>query len=150
LYILNVEFSHAEKSADTRETKVAKSSCGIFHVPTVNDLDGKELEKDTLSERKPARSKHDMDKTQAARSVKSSRQNGMVSIGEYHPSAQVTSEMNSGSTESSNIFKGKIFGSSNSFSHDMVCWIANISLFPVLALILSLYHLFFFNKKILR
>ncbi|KAK3119421.1 hypothetical protein QOZ80_9AG0670220 [Eleusine coracana subsp. coracana] len=115
------DFSHvsSEKSADTRETKVAKSLCGIFHVPTVNDSHGKELEKDMSSERNPARGNHaSISKTRAARSAKSSQQNGMVNIDDYHPSAQVTSEMNSGSSKSSNVFKGKTFGFSNSFSHD--------------------------------
>ncbi|KAK3118059.1 hypothetical protein QOZ80_9BG0693640 [Eleusine coracana subsp. coracana] len=80
------DFSHvsSEKSADTRETKVAKSLCGIFHVPTVNDSHGKELEKDMSSERNPARGNH--------ASIRSSK--------------------------SSNVFKGKTFGFSNSFSHD--------------------------------
>lgn len=127
---MNVEISHVsmEKSADTRESKLAKNSCGIFHVPTVNDSYGKELEKDMSSERKSARGKHDnMNKTRAARFVKSSQQNGMVGIGECHPSAEVNLEMNSGSCKSSNIFKGKTFGFSNSFSHDKVCWFGNIS-----------------------
>jgi topoisomerase (DNA) II binding protein 1 len=133
-----------EKSADTREMKVAKSSCGIFHVPTANDSHGKELEKDMLSERKPARGKQgNMNRTQATRSVKSSQQNGMVSVGEYHPSAQVTSEMNSGSTKSSYIFKGKAFGFSNSFSHNKVCWFTNISSVSCI----GMPPLFFNNKK---
>ncbi|TVU26247.1 hypothetical protein EJB05_28784 [Eragrostis curvula] len=121
--LLLKEFSHVsmEKSADTRETKVAKSSCGIFHVPTVNDSHRKELEKDTPPVRKPGRGKHDnMDKAQAARSTKSSQQNGGASFGDYRPSSQVAATMNSGSSKSSNIFKGRTFGFSNSFSHDKV------------------------------
>jgi topoisomerase (DNA) II binding protein 1 len=137
-----------EKSADARETKVAKSSCGIFHVPTVNDSHGKELEKNMLSERKPARGKHgNMNRTQATRSAKSSQQNGMVSIGEYHPSAQVTSEMNSGSTKSTYIFKGKTFGFSNSFSHNKVCWFTNISSVSCIGIDSFFVPPLFFNNK---
>ncbi|TVU26224.1 hypothetical protein EJB05_28761 [Eragrostis curvula] len=119
--LLLKEFSHVsmEKSANTRETKVAKNSCGIFHVPTVNDAHGKELEKDTPPVRKLARGKHDnMDKALAARSAKSSQQKGVASLGEYRPSSQVTATMNSGSSKSSNIFRGRTFGFSYSFSHD--------------------------------
>ncbi|GJN07350.1 hypothetical protein PR202_ga25174 [Eleusine coracana subsp. coracana] len=73
------------------------------------------------SDENPARGNHaSISKTRAARSAKSSQQNGMVNIDDYHPSAQVTSEMNSGSSKSSNVFKGKTFGFSNSFSHDKI------------------------------
>lgn len=109
-----------ENSADTRETKVAKSSGGIFHVPTVNDLHDKHHEKDVSSERKPKRGKHEnsISKTRsAARTAKSSQQNGMINVSEYQPQYQVTSTTNSGSSRS-NIFKGRTFSFSNSFSHD--------------------------------
>ncbi|CAD6254379.1 unnamed protein product [Miscanthus lutarioriparius] len=109
-----------ENSADTRETKVAKSSGWIFHVPTVDDLHDKHHEKDVSSERKPKRGKHEnsISKTRsAARTAKSSQQNGMVNVSEYQPQYQVTSTMNSGSSRS-NIFKGRTFSFSNSFSHD--------------------------------
>lgn len=129
--LLLKEFSQVtmEKSSDTRETKVAKSSCGIFHVPTVNDSHDKQLEKDMSSERKPARGKHEnsMNKTRSAtRSANSSQHNGVVNISKYHPKSKGTSAVNSGSSRS-NVFKGKTFGFSNSFSHDkrpeVVDWI---------------------------
>uniref|UniRef100_A0A0A9DVV1 BRCT domain-containing protein n=1 Tax=Arundo donax TaxID=35708 RepID=A0A0A9DVV1_ARUDO len=124
--LLSKEFSHVcmQKSADTRESKLAKSSFGIFHVSTVNGSHDKQLEKDMSSERKPARGKHEnnINKTRTAtRSAKSSEQNGVVSIGEYHPPFQVPSEMNSGSSRSSNIFKGRTFVFSKSFSHVKGC-----------------------------
>ncbi|XP_062198046.1 uncharacterized protein LOC133900812 [Phragmites australis] len=131
--LLSKEFSHVsmEKSADTCETKVAKNSRGIFHVPTVNDSHDKQLEKDMSSERKSARGKseNNINKTRTAtRPAKSSQQNGAVSIGEYRTPFQVTREMNSGSSRSSNIFKGRTFGFSNSFSHDkrpeVVDWVS--------------------------
>ncbi|KXG27960.1 DNA topoisomerase 2-binding protein 1 isoform X2 [Sorghum bicolor] len=109
-----------ENSADTRETKVGKSSGGIFHVPTVNDLHDKHHEKDVSSERKPKRGKHEnsISKTRsAARAAKLSQQNGVVNVSEHQPQYQVTSTMNSGSSRS-NIFKGRTFSFSNSFSHD--------------------------------
>ncbi|XP_066336838.1 uncharacterized protein [Miscanthus floridulus] len=109
-----------ENSADTRETKVAKSSGRIFHVPTVDDLHDKHHEKDVSSERKPKRGKHEnsISKTRsAARTATSSQQNGMVNASKYQPQYQVTSTMNSGSSRS-NIFKGRTFSFSNSFSHD--------------------------------
>lgn len=144
-YLLNVEFSQVtmEKSSDTRETKVAKSSCGIFHVPTVNDSHDKQLEKDMSSERKPARGKHEnsMNKTRSAtRSANSSQHNGVVNISKYHPKSKGTSAVNSGSSRS-NVFKGKTFGFSNSFSHDKVCCFANIPPLPVLASFPYLCHL---------
>lgn len=108
-----------ENFADTRETKVAKSSGGIFHVPTVNDLH----EKGVSSERKPKRGKHEnsISKTRsAARTEKSSQQNGLANVSEYQLQYKVTSIMNSGSSRS-NIFKGRTFSFSNSFSHDKVC-----------------------------
>ncbi|KAL6658506.1 hypothetical protein ACP70R_004092 [Stipagrostis hirtigluma subsp. patula] len=121
--LLSKDFSHVsmEKSVDTRQAKAAKSSCGIFHVPTVNESHEKQTEKDISSERKPTRSKHgnNTNKTRSAtRSAKSSQQNGVASIDECHPQFQVPSEMNSGSSKSSNIFRGKTFGFSNSFHHD--------------------------------
>uniref|UniRef100_A0A804MJJ0 BRCT domain-containing protein n=1 Tax=Zea mays TaxID=4577 RepID=A0A804MJJ0_MAIZE len=109
-----------ENSADTRETKVAKSSGGIFHVPTVNDLHEKHHEKGVSSERKPKRGKHEnsISKTRsAARTEKSSQQNGLANVSEYQLQYKVTSIMNSGSSRS-NIFKGRTFSFSNSFSHD--------------------------------
>jgi topoisomerase (DNA) II binding protein 1 len=112
-----------ENSADTRETKVAKSSGGIFHVPTVNDLHEKHHEKGVSSERKPKRGKHEnsISKTRsAARTEKSSQQNGLANVSEYQLQYKVTSIMNSGSSRS-NIFKGRTFSFSNSFSHDKVC-----------------------------
>ena len=129
-YLLNIGFSQVgmENSADTRETKVAKSSGRIFHVPTVDDLHDKHHEKDVSSERKPKRGKHEnsISKTRsAARTAKSSQQNGMVNVSEYQPQYQVTSTMNSGSS-GSNIFKGRTFSFSNSFSHDKVCYFVNI------------------------
>jgi topoisomerase (DNA) II binding protein 1 len=117
-----------EKSAGTCETKVAKSSCGIFHVPTVNDSHGKQLEKDMSSERKPARGKHEnsMNKTRSAtRSANSSQQNAVVNISKYDPKPQGASTVNSGNSRS-DVFKGKTFGFSNSFSHDKVCCFVNI------------------------
>jgi len=120
--LLLKEFSHVtmEKSSGTRETKVAKSSSGIFHVPTVNDSHGKQLEKDMSSERKPARGKHEnnMNKTRSAtRSANSSQQNAVVNISKHDPKSQGASTVNSGSSRS-NVFKGITFGFSNSFSHD--------------------------------
>ncbi|PAN41605.1 hypothetical protein PAHAL_8G056000 [Panicum hallii] len=120
--LLLKEFSRVimEKSADTREMKVAKSSCGIFHVPTVNDSHGKQLEKDMSSERKPARGKYEnsMNKTRSAtRSANSSQQNAVVNISKNDPKSQGASTVNSGSSRS-NVFKGITFGFSNSFSHD--------------------------------
>ncbi|CAO2152844.1 unnamed protein product [Urochloa humidicola] len=129
--LLLKEFSHVtmEKFADTRETKIAKSSCGIFHVPTVNDSHDKQLEKDMPSERKPARGKHEnsTNKTRsAARSANSSHRNGVVNISKYGPKSQETSAVKYRSGRS-NVFKGKTFGFSNSFSHDkrpeVVDWI---------------------------
>lgn len=117
-----------EKSSGTRETKVAKSSSGIFHVPTVNDSHGKQLEKDMSSERKPARGKHEnnMNKTRSAtRSANSSQQNAVVNISKHDPKSQGASTVNSGSSRS-NVFKGITFVFSNSFSHDKVCCFANI------------------------
>ncbi|CAO2152825.1 unnamed protein product [Urochloa humidicola] len=131
--LLLKEFSHVtmEKFADTRETKIANSSCGIFHVPTVNDSHDKQLEKDMPSERKPARGKHEnsTNKTRsAARSANSSHRNGVVNISKYGPKSQETSAVKYGSGRS-NVFKGKTFGFSNSFSHDkrpeVVDWIRN-------------------------
>ncbi|KAL6868202.1 hypothetical protein ACP4OV_015047 [Aristida adscensionis] len=123
--LLSKEISYLsmEKSADTREAKAAKGSSGIFHVPTVNDAHEKEHEKDISSERKPARSKHENSAIKtlpATRIAKSSQRNGVVSIGEYHPipPCEGPSEMNSGSSRSSNIFKGRTFGFSNSFPLD--------------------------------
>jgi topoisomerase (DNA) II binding protein 1 len=119
-YLLNSEFSFLgmDKSASTRETKAAKSSCGIFYVPTVNDSHDKQLAKDLSSERKPARGKHEnMNHARAAtRSAKSSQQNGLTSTGKATSSA-----VNSQSSTSSNTFKGRTFCFSNSFSHDRVC-----------------------------
>jgi len=120
--LLLKEFSHVtmEKSSGTRETKVAKSSSGIFHVPTVNDSHGKQLEKDMSSERKPARGKHEnnMNKTRSAtRSANSSQQNAVVNISKHDPKSQGASTVNSGSSRS-NVFKGITFVFSNSFSHD--------------------------------
>lgn len=108
-----------EKSAATRETKAAKSSHGIFHVPTVNDSHDKQLAKDPSSERKPAMGKHEnMNNTRAAtRSAKSSQQNGLTSSGKATSSA-----VNSQSSTTSNIFEGRTFCFSNSFSHDRVCY----------------------------
>nr|CAB3491152.1 unnamed protein product [Digitaria exilis] len=129
--LLLKEFSHVamEKSADTRETKIAKSSCGIFHVPTVNDSHDKQLEKDMSSERKPARGKSEnsMNKTRSAnRSANSSLHNGVVNISKSHPRSQGTSAVDSGRSKS-NVFKGRHFVFSNSFSHDkrpeVVDWI---------------------------
>ncbi|CAL4994372.1 unnamed protein product [Urochloa decumbens] len=129
--LLLKEFPHVtmEKSADTRETKIAKSSCGIFHVPTVNDSHDKQLEKDMPSERKTVRGKHgnSPNKTRSAtRSANSRQHNGVVNISKYHPKSQETSAVNSGSS-GSNVFKGKTFGFSNSFAHDkrpeVVDWI---------------------------
>ncbi|CAM0151749.1 unnamed protein product [Urochloa decumbens] len=123
--LLLKEFSHVtmEKSADTRETKIAKSSCGIFHVPTVNDSHDKQ------SERKTVRGKHgnSPNKTRSAtRSANSRQHNGVVNISKYHLKSQETSAVNSGSS-GSNVFKGKTFGFSNSFAHDkrpeVVDWI---------------------------
>ncbi|KAM0908938.1 hypothetical protein ACQ4PT_015124 [Festuca glaucescens] len=101
--LLSKEFSFLgmDKPAVTRETKVAKSSCGMFHVPTVNDSHDKQLAKDLSSERKPARS------------AKSSQQNGLNTI-----SKATSSAVNSQSSTSSNTFKGRTFCFSNSFSHD--------------------------------
>ncbi|XP_039776274.1 DNA topoisomerase 2-binding protein 1-A-like isoform X7 [Panicum virgatum] len=120
--LLLKEFSHVtmEKSSGTRETKVAKSSSGIFHVPTVNDSHGNQLEKDMSSERKPARGKHEnsMNKTRSAtRSANSSQQNAVVNISKHDPKSQGASTVNSGNSRS-NVFKGITFGFSNSFSHD--------------------------------
>ncbi|KAJ1274902.1 hypothetical protein BS78_05G095500 [Paspalum vaginatum] len=132
-----------ENSADTQETKVAKSSTttttskplnpktssGFFHVPTANDSHDKHNEKDMPSERKPTRSKHEnsTNKTQsAAKSAKSSQQNGVVNVSECHPESQAISAMNSGNRRS-NIFKGRTFSFTNSLSHDkrpeVVDWI---------------------------
>ena len=119
-YLLNSEFSFLgmDKSAATRETKAAKSSCGMFHVPTFNDSHDKQLAKDLSSERKPARDKHEnMNNTRAAtRSAKASQQSGLTSIGKATSSA-----VNSQSSTSSNTFKGRTFCFSKSFSHDRVC-----------------------------
>ncbi|CAL4985386.1 unnamed protein product [Urochloa decumbens] len=125
--LLLKEFSHVtvERSSDMRETKVTKSSCGIFHVPTVTDSCDKQLEKDMPSERKSARRKHEnsMNKTWSSNS---SQHNGVVNISKYQPKPQGTSAVNSGSSRS-NVFKGKTFGFSNSFSHnkrpEVVDWI---------------------------
>ncbi|CAL4994384.1 unnamed protein product [Urochloa decumbens] len=125
--LLLKEFSHVtvERSSDMRETKVTKSSCGIFHVPTVTDSHDKQLEKDMPSERKSARRKHEnsMNKTWSSNS---SQHNGVVNISKYQPKPQGTSAVNSGSSRS-NVFKGKTFGFSNSFSHnkkpEVVDWI---------------------------
>lgn len=115
--LLSKEYSFAcmDKSAATRETKAAKSSCGIFHVPTVNDSHDKQPVKDLPSERKPAKGKHEnMNNTRAAtRSAKSSQQSGLTSMGKATSSA-----VNSQSSTCSNTFKGKTFCFSNSFSHD--------------------------------
>ncbi|CAM0874720.1 unnamed protein product [Alopecurus aequalis] len=115
--LLSKEFSFLgmDKSAVTRETKAAKSSCGMFHVPTVNDSHDKQPAKHLSSERKPARGKHeDMNNTRAAtRSAKSSQQNGLTSTVKATSSA-----VNSQSSTSSNTFKGRTFCFSNSFSHD--------------------------------
>ncbi|KAM3311676.1 hypothetical protein ACQJBY_031981 [Aegilops geniculata] len=115
--LLSKEFPFVgmEKSAATREIKPAKSSHGIFHVPTVNDSHDKQLAKDPSSERKPAMGKHEnMNNTRAAtRSAKSSQQNGLTSSGKATSSA-----VNSQSSTTSNIFEGRTFCFSNSFSHD--------------------------------
>ncbi|WVZ53758.1 hypothetical protein U9M48_004659 [Paspalum notatum var. saurae] len=130
-----------ENSADTRETKVAKSSTtttkplspktssGIYHVPTANDSHDKHNEKDMSSERKPTRGKHEnsTNKTRSvAKSSKSSQQNGVVNISECHPESRAISAMNSGNRRS-NIFKGRTFSFTNSLSHDkrpeVVDWI---------------------------
>ncbi|XP_037421757.1 DNA topoisomerase 2-binding protein 1-A-like [Triticum dicoccoides] len=114
--LLSKEFPFVgmEKSAATRETKAAKSSHGIFHVPTVSDSHDKQLAKDPSSERKPAKGKHEnMNNARAAtRSAKSSQQNGLTSTG------KATSAANSQRSTSSNIFEGRTFCFSNSFSHD--------------------------------
>jgi topoisomerase (DNA) II binding protein 1 len=119
-YLLNSEFSFLgmDKPSATRETKVAKSSCGMFHVPTVNDSHDKQLAKDLSSERKPARDKHaNVNNSRAAtRSAKSSQQNGLSTI-----SKATSSAVNSQSSTSSSTFKGRTFCFSNSFSHDRVC-----------------------------
>uniref|UniRef100_A0A0D9XPZ4 BRCT domain-containing protein n=1 Tax=Leersia perrieri TaxID=77586 RepID=A0A0D9XPZ4_9ORYZ len=110
-----------ERSVDIRETKAAKSSGGIFHIPTVNDLHDKQLGKDLSSERKPARGKHEiMNSTRTTtKPAISSQQNGVASTSEYHPKFQVNSSaINSRSSRSSNIFKGRTFCFSNSFPHD--------------------------------
>lgn len=130
-----------ENSADTREIKVAKGSTtttkpfspkslgGIFHVPTVNDVHDKHNEKDMSSERKPTKGKHEnsMNKTRsAARSAKSSQHNGAINVGEYHLQSRAIHAMNSGSSRS-NIFNGRTFSFSNSFSYEkrpeIVDWI---------------------------
>uniref|UniRef100_A0ACD6A4A3 Uncharacterized protein n=1 Tax=Avena sativa TaxID=4498 RepID=A0ACD6A4A3_AVESA len=115
--LLSKEYSFAgmDKSAATRETKAAKSSGGIFHVPTINDSHDKQLVKDLSSERKPAKGKHEnMNNTRAAaRSAKSSQQSGLTSTGKAKSSA-----VNSQSSTCSNIFEGRTFCFSNSFSHD--------------------------------
>ncbi|XP_044980587.1 DNA topoisomerase 2-binding protein 1 isoform X1 [Hordeum vulgare subsp. vulgare] len=115
LLVKEFPFVGMEKSAATRETKAAKSSHGIFHVPTFNDSHDKQLAKDLSSERNPAKGKHEnMNNTRAAtRSAKSSQQNGLTSTGKATSSA-----VKSQSSTSSNIFKGKTFCFSNSFSHD--------------------------------
>ncbi|KAK1646712.1 hypothetical protein QYE76_064517 [Lolium multiflorum] len=115
--LLSKEFSFLgmDKPSATRETKVAKSSCGMFHVPTVNDSHDKQLAKDLSSERKPARDKHaNVNNSRAAtRSAKSSQQNGLSTI-----SNATSSAVNSQSSASSSTFKGRTFCFSNSFSHD--------------------------------
>lgn len=124
-YLLNSEFSCAvmEKTV-MRETKAAKNSGGIFHIPTVNDLHDKQLGNDLSSERKSARGKHETMNSNrtATKSAISSQQNGVASTSEYHPKFQVNSSaINRQSSRSSNTFKGRIFCFSNSFSHDRVC-----------------------------
>uniref|UniRef100_A0A0E0BG95 BRCT domain-containing protein n=1 Tax=Oryza glumipatula TaxID=40148 RepID=A0A0E0BG95_9ORYZ len=104
-----------------RETKAAKNSGGIFHIPTVNDLHDKQLGNDLSSERKSARGKHETMNSNrtATKSAISSQQNGVASTSEYHPKFQVNSSaINRQSSRSSNTFKGRTFCFSNSFSHD--------------------------------
>uniref|UniRef100_A0A0E0R570 BRCT domain-containing protein n=1 Tax=Oryza rufipogon TaxID=4529 RepID=A0A0E0R570_ORYRU len=120
--LLAKEFSCAvmEKTV-MRETKAAKNSGGIFHIPTVNDLHDKQLGNDLSSERKSARGKHETMNSNrtATKSAISSQQNGVASTSEYHPKFQVNSSaINRQSSRSSNTFKGRIFCFSNSFSHD--------------------------------
>lgn len=107
-----------EKSAATRQTKAAKSSHGIFHVPTVNDSHDKQPVKDLSSERKPAKVKHEnLNNTRAAtKSAQSSQQNGLTSTG------KATSSAVNSQSSTSKIFEGRTFCFSNSFSHDPVCY----------------------------
>ncbi|EEE51791.1 hypothetical protein OsJ_33249 [Oryza sativa Japonica Group] len=72
------------------ETKAAKNSGGIFHIPTVNDLHDKQLGNDLSSERKSARGKHETMNSNrtATKSAISSQQNGVASTSEYHPKFQ--------------------------------------------------------------
>ncbi|VAH93641.1 unnamed protein product [Triticum turgidum subsp. durum] len=127
--LLSKEFPFVgmEKSAATRETKAAKSSHGIFHVPTVSDSHDKQLAKDPSSERKPAKGKHEnMNNARAAtRSAKSSQQNGLTSTG------KATSAANSQRSTSSNIFEGRTFCFSNSFSHDRVGHLQDVGSHPI-------------------
>lgn len=127
-----------ENSADTRETKVAKNSGGMFHVPTVNDLHDKHHEKDVSSTR--SKPENNISRTRsAARTAKSSQQNGVVNVSEYKPEYQVTSTMKGSSK--SNIFKGRTFGFSNSFPHDKVCYFANIPSISAIGIICATFLL---------
>ncbi|XP_024310454.1 DNA topoisomerase 2-binding protein 1 isoform X3 [Brachypodium distachyon] len=147
LLLKEFPFLSMDKSSDTRETKAAKSLCGMFHVPAVNDSHDKQQVKDLSSERKLARGRHEnMNNTQTTtRSAKSSQQSGELSS-ERKPARGKHENMNntrtttrsakssqqSGETSigkatssavnlrssSSNIFNGRTFCFSKSFSHD--------------------------------